>query len=217
MKVPDTSHRRPAGRRPESRNGTSRLVRVVTVLLLILASLLVAQRWLYDTLWWAESSHISPLALGTALPVRNDPLGEGAFGAKRRKRVHRGLDIASPIGTPVRATRAGIATTGFDPRGYGHHIEIRHEDGSMTLYGHMESCTLYAEEPVKQGEVIGAVGRSGNADFDGMTTHLHFELHVPCGDELCVVDPLTVLNPFSPYDGPYASRLAQLQRGTSKH
>ena len=178
------------------------------VLVLILASLLVAERWLYDTVWWTKSSHISPLALGTALPVRNDPLGDGAFGAKRRKRVHRGIDIASPIGTPVRATQDGMATTGFDPRGYGHHVEIRHKDGSMTLYGHLESCGLYDDEPVKQGEVIGAVGRSGNADLDGMKTHLHFELLVPCSEGLCAVDPLSVLNPFSPYDGPYASRLA---------
>ncbi len=176
----------------------------VLVLLLVLTGLCTLYRWLYDAVWWTEEKYISPAPLGTALPIRNDPLGEGVFGAKRRERTHKGLDIVLAEGTPVRVSRPGSATTGFDKNGYGHYVKIVHDDGSLTLYAHMERPRVLDAERVRQGEVIGAAGRSGNADYEGMTTHLHFEIRID-GE---AVDPLPLLYPFSPYDSPWASTLA---------
>ena len=86
---------------------------------------------------------------------------------------HTGIDLLLPIGTPVVASEDGtVFATGWDERGYGNAIQITHKDGIRTLYGHLDSFNVQVGDEVKQGDVIGFSGNTGNSD----QPHLHFEI-----------------------------------------
>lgn len=100
---------------------------------------------------------------------------------------HRGIDIAPPYGTPVRAAAAGVvvqASGGWNG-GYGTMVVVDHGNGFRTLYAHLSRLNVSVGQTVEQGEVIGAVGTTGIVTGP----HLHFEVYrggVP-------VNPLSVL------------------------
>lgn len=111
--------------------------------------------------------------------VRNDAYGSGEFGAKRRSdRSHSGIDMVAPIGTPVYAAKSGIAFRGEVPTGYGKYIMIYHPDGYQTYYGHLSDWVANSTKHVRRGELIGYVGKTGNAAFKSMQPHLHFEIRL---------------------------------------
>lgn len=91
-------------------------------------------------------------------------------------RYHNGTDVGAPGGTPILAAADGTVTiaNGIDSwgGGYGYHIKIRHNDTFETLYAHCSSICVTAGQEVKQGEVIGYVGTTGNSTGN----HLHFEV-----------------------------------------
>lgn len=100
---------------------------------------------------------------------REDPFtGEIAY--------HSGTDIGAPGGTPILAASDGTVTiaNAIDSwgGGYGYHIKIRHNGTCETLYAHCSSICVTAGQEVKQGEVIGYVGTTGNSTGN----HLHFEV-----------------------------------------
>lgn len=119
-----------------------------------------------------------PLSL--ALPkiiVRNDGHGDGEFGSKRRNgRFHSGIDMLAPLGTPVYAAKSGMAFKGEVPTGYGKYVMIYHPDGYQTYYGHLSDWAFTAPKHVKQGELIGYTGNTGNAASKAIQPHLHFEI-----------------------------------------
>ena len=87
------------------------------------------------------------------------------------KRVHKGVDLGAPSGTPIYATRAGTVTTAaYQPGGAGYYVNINHGDGFSSIYMHMTNYIVHAGQTVSQGQVIGYVGSTG------MSTgpHLHF-------------------------------------------
>ena len=88
-------------------------------------------------------------------------------------RGHTGVDIPRPSGTPVYASAGGTVTrverTYYN---YGHYIIINHGGGYETLYAHCSELYVSVGQQVAQGEVIGAVGRTGRATGN----HLHFEV-----------------------------------------
>ncbi len=87
-------------------------------------------------------------------------------------KVHEGLDLAAPLGTPVYACREGIvSSTGYNEV-YGNYIIISHEGGWTSLYGHLASITINLNSPVHSSTVIGTVGMTGQTTGP----HLHFEL-----------------------------------------
>jgi len=87
-------------------------------------------------------------------------------------KVHEGLDLASPIGTPVFPCREGIVTsTGYNEL-YGNFIIITHEGGWSSLYGHLATINVNLQNSVHSGTVIGTVGMTGQTTGP----HLHFEL-----------------------------------------
>ncbi|NJR55716.1 MAG: M23 family metallopeptidase [Acaryochloris sp. CRU_2_0] len=89
-------------------------------------------------------------------------------------RPHRGIDIASAIGTPVVAAAPGIVTTaGWNSGGYGNLVEIRHPDGSLTVYAHNNTIRTRVGQSVDQGEQIAEMGSTGRSTGP----HTHFELH----------------------------------------
>jgi murein DD-endopeptidase MepM/ murein hydrolase activator NlpD len=91
-------------------------------------------------------------------------------------RMHRGIDIAAPIGTPVVASAAGVVVTaGWNSGGYGNLVEIRHPDGSLTLYAHNNRILVREGQQVAQGQQIAEMGSTGYSTGP----HSHFEVHLP--------------------------------------
>ena len=102
-------------------------------------------------------------------------------------RVHQGIDIAAPVGTPVWAAAAGVVEfAGWDDSGYGKMIDIRHHDGFLTRYAHLNNISTQQGSVVNQSQVIGAVGTTGNSTGP----HLHFEI-IPLSG--VAVDPISYL------------------------
>lgn len=87
-------------------------------------------------------------------------------------RFHTGTDLAAPIGTPVLAAYAGQVAIADFLGGYGLAVAIDHTKGTQqTLYAHLSEVFVQAGDQVKQGDVIGRVGSTGNSTGP----HLHFE------------------------------------------
>ena len=93
-------------------------------------------------------------------------------------KLHAGTDFAAPGGTPIYAAASGyVQVAGWSSGGYGNYVIIYHgsmSDGNAysTLYGHMKSVATSAGKYVKQGELIGYVGSTGNSTGN----HLHLEV-----------------------------------------
>lgn len=92
---------------------------------------------------------------------------------------HRGIDYAAPIGTPVKAAGDGVVEFIGDQRGYGNMVVLKHKDPYTTLYAHLDAFAdgVAKGARVRQGEVIGFVGKTGWATGP----HLHYEFRK--GDE----------------------------------
>ncbi len=103
-------------------------------------------------------------------------------------RMHRGIDIAAPIGTTVVASAPGvIKSAGWNSGGYGNLVEVRHPDGSITRYAHNNRITSRSGQVVRQGEKIAEMGTTGRSTG----SHTHFEIR-PAGKG--AVNPMGLLN-----------------------
>ena len=85
---------------------------------------------------------------------------------------HSGIDLAVAWGTAVDATAAGRAHVIVSAFGFGLHVVIDHGGGLVSLYGHLSSVVIADGAAVNSGDLIGAVGSSGNSTGP----HLHFEI-----------------------------------------
>lgn len=114
---------------------------------------------------------------GGSIRIRSDSMGDGRFGAKRKNnRLHNGLDMLAPIGTPVRAAKNGWAIAGEYTKGYGKFVKILHSSGLVTVYAHLKEVNFKWINRVCQGDIIGFVGKSGNSNYGSIKPHLHFEV-----------------------------------------
>jgi murein DD-endopeptidase MepM/ murein hydrolase activator NlpD len=95
----------------------------------------------------------------------------GGFGEARGGHMHEGIDIPMPEGTPIKAAAAGTVVMREVQDGYGNYTCIAHVK-ITTCYGHQSRFRTEMGAHVKQGEVIGEVGATGNAPVN----HLHFEV-----------------------------------------
>ena len=93
---------------------------------------------------------------------------------QRWGRLHAGVDIAVPAGTPIRAAASGTVAMAGWMGGYGQYTCIQHGGGVATCYAHQSSIGVGTGASVKQGQVIGSVGCTGHCFGD----HLHFEVRV---------------------------------------
>ena len=90
-------------------------------------------------------------------------------------RVHKGVDWAAPVGTPVMAAFDGTIAFHGDGKGYGNVVRIAHAEGRETRYAHLSrfATGLADGQPVKAGDIIGYIGTTGLSTGP----HLHFELY----------------------------------------
>lgn len=89
-------------------------------------------------------------------------------------RMHEGIDVGVPIGTTVRASRAGQVVTAGRVGGYGNCVIIDHGDGVCTRYGHLSQITTSVGQYVNQGDQVALSGNTGRSTGP----HLHFEIRV---------------------------------------
>ncbi|RNE48618.1 M23 family metallopeptidase [Corynebacterium alimapuense] len=97
--------------------------------------------------------------------------------------LHAGIDIANSINTPILAVMDGVVIDSGPASGYGQWIRIQHDDGSMSVYGHMETLNVNVGDVVTAGQNIAGMGNRGFSTG----SHLHFEIH-PTGSG--AVDPV---------------------------
>jgi len=95
----------------------------------------------------------------------------GVFGEPRSGHMHEGIDIPTPVGTPVKAAAAGTVVMREWQDGYGNYTCLRH-DTFLTCYAHQSRFHVKLDARVEQGDVIGYSGDTGTSE----APHLHFEV-----------------------------------------
>ena len=123
-----------------------------------------------------------PVSTALASPPALDPKGfiwplKGRiltrFGPIEKGLKNDGLNIAAPVGTPVRAAQNGIvAYSGNALKGFGQLVLIKHDRGYVTAYAHNQAILVKAGQQVQRGQVIARAGESGNVS----SPQLHFQL-----------------------------------------
>ncbi len=86
--------------------------------------------------------------------------------------LHAGIDLANSIGTPIYAVSDGVVIDAGPTAGYGMWVKLRHADGTVTLYGHVNTTLVSVGERVMAGDQIATMGNRGNSTGP----HLHFEV-----------------------------------------
>ncbi len=128
--------------------------------------------WPTDSGWTLSSGYV----------YRNSPVGRG-------RELHTGLDISGTgYGSKIYATNNGRVMIAERHYSYGNYVVINHNNGYMTLYGHMSRIVAKAGQLVERGQVIGYVGCTG----DCTGPHVHYEIWKGC--KYCHVNP-SVLYP----------------------
>lgn len=116
------------------------------------------------SLWPVDGRLMGPFGM------RTDPFnGEGEF--------HTGVDISSPMGTPVHVTADGIVVYADMRNGYGKLIVVQHGGGMETYYAHLSKYFVHVGQEVRRGDTIAAVGATGRVT----APHLHYEVRIGGG------------------------------------
>lgn len=97
--------------------------------------------------------------------------------------LHAGVDIAAPIGTPIVAVADGKVIDSGPASGFGMWVRLQHADGTITVYGHIDTSTVTVGQQVMAGDQIATVGNRGFSTGP----HLHFEVHLAGENK---IDPL---------------------------
>ncbi len=122
------------------------------------------------------SEHFQSVTTPTGKPVTEGRISS-YYGIRKdpftgKKRMHKGMDVASKSGAPVIATADGIVTKVEKKPGYGKMLEIDHGYGISTRYGHNKSMSVKVGDIVKQGQVIASMGSTGRSTGP----HVHYEV-----------------------------------------
>lgn len=107
-------------------------------------------------------------------------------------RLHKGLDLMAPLGTPIYAVKDGTVEWAGERKnsGWGTLVFLRHADKSTSAYAHIASWQVKVGDQAKKGQQIATIGATGNADPDA--PHVHLEIGKP-GDDYSAdtnVDPV---------------------------
>ena len=106
----------------------------------------------------ARGSPAAP-AVRQCRPTASSPPASDTAGAP----CTRGIDIANSIGTPIYAVADGVVTDAGPTAGYGAWVKIRHADGTVTLYGHVNTWLVSVGQRVMAGDQIATIGNRGNS------------------------------------------------------
>ncbi|PIE12186.1 MAG: peptidase M23 [Rhodobacterales bacterium] len=114
-----------------------------------------------------------------ATPVKSAYRFTSPFGYRRDpktggRRLHKGVDFAGPVGTPLYSTADGVVTHAGWSSGYGRLVKIQHEFGIETRYAHLNKIRVKVGQRVSRGQRIGDMGASGRVTGP----HLHYEVRV---------------------------------------
>jgi murein DD-endopeptidase MepM/ murein hydrolase activator NlpD len=110
---------------------------------------------------------VSALRFTSNFGIRSDPFNGSA-------RMHAGVDIPGPTGTPIYATADGIISHAGRQGGYGNMIEVNHGKGIATRYGHLSRILVADNTRVTRGQLIGLMGSTGRSTGP----HLHYEVRI---------------------------------------
>ncbi|NKZ74124.1 peptidoglycan DD-metalloendopeptidase family protein [Rhodococcus hoagii] len=100
---------------------------------------------------------------------------------------HNGIDIGANLGTPILSAADGVVIDAGPASGFGLWVRVQHTDGTITVYGHVDTFVVNVGQPVLAGELIATVGNRGQSTGP----HLHLEVWNPAGYQ---VDPLIWLH-----------------------
>lgn len=131
-------------------------------------------------LGFSYAAPLSDAALTSAFGWREDPNGAG-------EAFHWGVDLAAPEGTEILCFADGTVGVVAESVLLGKYLTVQHANGAETLYAHCSAIGVSSGAEVKRGDVLGAVGSTGNATG----AHLHFEVH----DGAAYLDPAHYLSP----------------------
>ncbi len=133
-----------------------------------------------------RASRTERLATGSAAWVNPVPSARytSCF-CERWGTLHAGIDLAAPLGTPIGAVGDGVVLKAGPATGFGLAIYIQHENGDVTVYGHMYVMDVKTGDIVQAGQQIAEVGSNGFSTGP----HLHLEVHVG-GIEGQKIDPI---------------------------
>lgn len=108
------------------------------------------------------------------LPVKGTITSRYGVQSRIRVSTHTGLDISAPTGTPIKVVIDGTVTCAAYSGSYGNLIKVKHENGVETWYGHTDKMYVSVGQKVAAGDVIAAVGSTGNSTGP----HLHLEIRI---------------------------------------
>jgi len=112
-----------------------------------------------------------------SLMIRQDAKGDGRFLAPRNgHRRHRGIDLVAELNSPVHAVLSGTVVQIGEHRGLGRFVELEHRHQLHSLYAHLNDVQVAPGQRIRQGAVIGTVGKTGNARSRWVTPHVHLEV-----------------------------------------
>ncbi len=130
---------------------------------------------------WKKLDNIADgaIAVPSDKPVKlasfQSAFGERTDPFERRRKMHAGIDLAAPIGTPIYATADGIVSdAGWNSGGYGNLIKVDHGSGIETRYGHLSRILVSPGQRVTRGQQIGRMGSTGRSTG----SHLHYEVRI---------------------------------------
>ncbi len=133
----------------------------------------------------ALQNSLTSFIMPTSGPITS-PFGWRIHPVTGLRTLHKGIDIGAPTGAPILAAAEGVVNdAGWDDGGYGNYVELRHPDGTLTLYGHVSRILVSKGQEVTQGQIIAEVGSTGRSTGP----HLHFEVQL----NKIAVDPNTYL------------------------
>ncbi|WP_072749510.1 M23 family metallopeptidase [Rhodococcus maanshanensis] len=133
------------------------------------------QQWAQDQLGAPPSNN--PILARTVQPASGtltSPFGQ------RWGTLHGGIDIAAPIGTPIQAATDGTVISAGPASGFGLWVRVQEDDGTTTVYGHINEFLVDVGQQVAAGQQIATVGNRGQSTGP----HLHFEVHNPDGQKI---------------------------------
>lgn len=137
---------------------------------------------------------------GTATGKFIWPLDEGRISSgfgwrthpiKHTQEFHSGIDIAAPLGSPIKAIDGGKVIDAGTARGFGQWVVIQHNENLYSIYGHVTGIKVKAGDTVRQGQIIAQVGNEG----ESTGPHLHLEIRTNLNDKSSARNPLQYVKP----------------------